>query len=69
MNDNDSENLDKPIEVGWVQFSLILKIILTLSHTSASVEHGFNINKMSEESIIPQSLVKDHMIARNLDDD
>ena len=67
MNDNVSENLAKPI--GWVQFSLILKIILTLSHTSASVEHGFNINKMSEESIIPQSLVKDHMIARNLDDD
>ena len=67
VNYNDSENLAKPIEVGWVQFYMILKTILTLSIESASVEHGFNINKTNQESIT--ALVKDHMIAKNLDDD
>ena len=69
INDNDSENLAKPIEVGWVQLYMILKTILTLSHESASVEHGFNRSKTNQESIIAQSLVKDHMIAKNLVDD
>ena len=52
---------------------MILKTILTLSLGNASVERGFNINKtmldinMSQESIIAQCLVKDHMIADNLD--
>ena len=51
--------MTKPIEVGWVQFYMILKTIVTLSHESASVKYGFNANKMNEESIIAQSLVKD----------
>ena len=51
---------------------MILKTILTLSHGNASVERGFSINKnlvdvnMSQESIIAQRMVKDHMIANNL---
>ena len=51
---------------------MILKTILTLSHGNASVELGFSINKdlvdfnMSQESIIAQLLVKDHIIANNL---
>ena len=51
---------------------MILKTILTLSHGNTSVERGFSINKnlvdvnMSQESIIAQHLVKDHMVASNL---
>ena len=51
---------------------MILKTILTLSHGNTSVERGFSINKnlvdvnTSQESIIAQHLVKDHMIANNL---
>ena len=48
---------------------MILKTTLTLSHESASVELGFNINKTNQESIIAQSLVKDHMIVKSLDDE
>lgn len=59
VNDNNSGNLTKPVEVDWVQFYMILKTILTLSHESASIEHRFNTNKMNEESVIAQSLVKD----------
>ena len=53
----------------WVQFYMILKTTFTLSHQSASVELGFNINKTNQEPIIAQSLVKDHMIVKNLDDE
>ena len=51
---------------------MILKTILTLSLGNASVERGFSINKnlvdvnMSQQSIIVQRLVKDHMIVNNL---
>ena len=70
-SDNNSENLVKPIEVGWVQLSMILKTTLG----NATVERGFTINKnqldvnMSMESVIAQRRVKDHTIASNLDDD
>ena len=56
----------------YKELSMILKTILTLSHGNASVELGFSINKdlvdfnMSQESIIAQLLVKDHIIANNL---
>ena len=70
-SDNNSENLVRPIEVGWVQLSMILKTI----PGNATVERGFTINKnqldvnMSMESVIAQRRVKDHTIASNLDDD
>ena len=48
----------------------MIKVILTLSHGEASVEHGFNINKsvlkvnITEESIVSKKLVRDHMLAK-----
>ena len=44
-SDSNFENLAKPVEVGWVQLSMILKTILSLNHRNASAERGFNINK------------------------
>ena len=60
--------LDKYKELNYV-----MKVILTLSHGQASVEHGFNINKsvlkvnITEESIVSKKLVRDHMIANKLE--
>ena len=54
------------------ELSMILKTILALSHGNATVKHGFSINKnmanvnISQESIVAQCLVKDHIIANNL---
>ena len=51
---------------------MILKTVLTLSCRNASWERGCSINKnvldvnMSQDSVIPQWLVKYHMIANNL---
>ena len=56
--------LDKYKELNYV-----MKVILTLSHGQASVEHSFNINKsvlkvnITEESIVSKKLVRDHIIA------
>ena len=49
-----------------------MKIILTLSHGQASVEHGFSINKsildvnMKPESIVARKCIQDHMFAFSL---
>ena len=57
--------LDKYKELRYV-----MKVILTLSHGKASVEHGFSINKsvlkvnITEESIVSKKLVRDHMVAK-----
>ena len=49
-----------------------LKIILTLRHGQASVQHGFSHNNtvvqtnMSAESVISKRLIKDHMLSNKL---
>ena len=49
-----------------------MKIVLTLSHGQASVEHGFSHNNtvvqtnMSAESAISKRLIKDHMLLHKL---
>ena len=49
-----------------------LKIVLTLSHGQASVEHDFSVNKyllvenLSAKSLISQRIVYDHMNFHNL---
>ena len=48
--------------------SFLLKIMFTLSHGQAEVEHGFSINQqvtnqnMKSETIIARRFIKDHMI-------
>ena len=55
--------------VRFNNFMLIVKMVLTLSHGQADVEHGFSLNdkllieNMQEQSLILQRIVKDHMLS------
>ena len=57
--------------IHYKSFTHVLKIILTLFHGQADVEHGFSLNKqlvvenMSETSLVAQRFVKDHMLVNN----
>ena len=48
-------------------FTHVLKMALTLYHGQFDLEHGFSLNKklivenISEESLIPQQFLKDHI--------
>ena len=54
------------------RFAEVLKIILTLSHSQASVERGFIINKsfvaenLATKSLIAQRIVHDYMKVNNV---
>ena len=51
---------------------IVVKLILTLSHDQASVEHGFSLNanimktNMSPKSLTAKRIIKDHMLANKL---
>ena len=51
------------------ELALLLKVILTLSHGQAAVEHGFSINNslsivnISEKSLVCKKLVKDQLLS------
>ena len=55
----------------YESFYYVIKIVLTMFHGQADVERGFSVNKnltvenMSEESLIAQRFVKDHMKSKN----
>ena len=50
----------------------VIKMILCLNHGQAAVERGFSVNKnllqvnMTEASIVPQRMIYDHMISKDL---
>ena len=50
----------------------VVKLVLTLSHGQASVEHGFSLNtntiktNMSPESLTAKRIIKDHILANKL---
>ena len=52
----------------YKSFSHVLKIVLTVFHGQANVEHGVSLNEqlvnenMRESSLISQRFVKDHML-------
>ena len=64
----------KTMKVGirYPELSVVLKIILTLSHGQADVERVFSLNKgtlqtsIGENSIVSKRLVKDHMLTNGL---
>ena len=51
------------------ELALLLKVILTLNHGQAAVEHSFSINNsfsivnISEKSLVSKKLVKDHLLS------
>jgi hypothetical protein len=53
----------------YPELSVLVSLILTLSHGNADIERGFSLNKgvlkdnMKEDSVVNKRLVKDHMLS------
>ena len=63
----------KSVGIGkYKELSFVLKLLLTISHSQASVEHGFSHNNavlktnMSAETVITKRMIKDQMLSHDL---
>ena len=55
----------------YKELSFILKLLLTMSRSQATVEHGFNhsnaiLKAMSTETVVSNRMIKNHMLSFNL---
>ena len=60
------------MEVTYPDLAMVMKIVFTLSHGQASVEHGFNDNNIvlkqnqKDDTIIARRFIKNYLSANNL---